>query len=270
MINYQATGNTLTKGRIPVRLFPSSEAIFQAMARDMADTIKDHNAKGLKTTFILPVGPVGQYPYFVEMVNQERISLKRCHFLNMDEYLTDSQQWIGMHEPLSFRGAMKRDVFEKIDRQLRIPASQWIFPDPKDLGLIQRTIEQIGKVDVTYGGIGINGHVAFNEAEEHTSAAVFAKRETRIITMSPETRTANAIGSLGGSLDLMPRYAVTIGMRQILASKRIVLGVFRPWHRAVLRKAIFAPVSASFPVTLLQNHPDSVILANDIAQEKPF
>ena len=136
MINYQATGEALTKGKIPVKLFPSSAAIFQAMARDMADTIKEHNAKGLATTFILPVGPVGQYPYFVDLVNQERISLKQCHFLNMDEYLTDSQEWIPASDPLSFRGAMRRDVFEKIDEELRIPASQWIFPDPKDLGKV--------------------------------------------------------------------------------------------------------------------------------------
>ncbi|MDY6344719.1 MAG: glucosamine-6-phosphate isomerase [Sphaerochaetaceae bacterium] len=270
MINYQATGEALTKGKIPVKLFPSSAAIFQAMARDMADTIKEHNAKGLATTFILPVGPVGQYPYFVDLVNQERISLKQCHFLNMDEYLTDSQEWIPASDPLSFRGAMRRDVFEKIDEELRIPASQWVFPDPKDLGKVQRTIDKLGGVDVTYGGIGINGHVAFNEAEEHTSATVFAKRETRIVTMTPETRVANAIGSLGGAIDQMPRYAVTIGMRQILASKRIVLGVFRTWHRAVLREAIFGPVSAAFPVTLLQRHPDSVIMANDVAAERPF
>lgn len=267
---YQVEGKGLEEGKIPVKVYGSSEEIFSAMARMMADTIKEHDGKGIPTTFILPVGPVGQYPYFVDIVNKERISLKQCNFVNMDEYLTDAQTWVSEDDKLSFRGFMKKNVYQKIDESLRIPLTQWVFPDPKDLENVQRFIENVGGVDIAFGGIGINGHLAFNEAEDHTSASVFAKRETRIITMSHETRCANAIGDLGGAIDAMPRYAVSIGMRQILEARQVRLGVFRDWHRAVLRQAIFDAVSAHFPVTLLQKHHDALIMANANAATRPF
>lgn len=267
---YQTDEKALSRGKIPVKVYGSSEEIFSAMARLMADTIKEHNKKGIPTTFILPVGPVGQYPYFVDIINKERISLRSCNFVNMDEYLTDEQKWVSEDNRLSFRGFMRRNVYERIDNDLRILPEQWVFPDPLDLGSVQRFIDKIGGVDIAFGGIGINGHIAFNEAEDHTPVEVFAKRETRIITISHETRCANAIGDLAGAIDAMPRYAVSIGMRQILAAKQVRLGVFRDWHRAVLRQAVFDDVSAHFPVTLLQKHPDTIIMTNANATKKPF
>ena len=72
----------------------------------------------------------------------------------------------------------------------------------------------------------------------------------------------------GGAIEDMPRYASKVGMKEILSARKIILGVFRPWHRAVVRRACCGEVSASFPVTLLQNHPDATILVNDVAAEK--
>ena len=132
-----------------------------------------------------------------------------------------------------------------------------------------RKIQELGGVDICFGGIGINGHLAFNEAEE-VSAEEFAGRETRVLANSRETRCANAIGDLNGAIDAMPVYAITIGIKEILASRKVVLGVFRTWHRAVVRQAIFDTPSGHFPVTLLQNHKDAVILANNIASAKAF
>jgi len=267
---YQKEGQELFKGKIPVRVFGDSDEVFKTMASIMIETIKENNKLGKTTTMILPVGPIGQYPFFVEEVNRQQVPLKDCWFINMDEYLTEEQQWVPVGHRLSFRGFMDRNVYGMIDQVLANAPEQRIFPDPRDLCGVQRVIERLGGVDIAFGGIGINGHLAFNEAEDTTSVQAFAKRETRIITMSNETRCANAIGDLGGAIDAMPRYAVSIGMRQILGAKRIRLGVFRDWHRAVLRQAIFGEVSAHFPVTLLQNHPDAMILSNANAAKRPF
>ena len=108
--------------------------------------------------------------------------------------------------------------------------------------------------------------------EKGRFSAVFdaaAPADARVLAISPETRTANAIGDLGGALEDMPRYAVTIGMKEILSAKRVRLGVFRPWHRAVLRRAACGEITSAFPVTLLQRHPDAMLLANDVASELP-
>ena len=95
----------LSKGpKFPLIIMKDNAEVFKSMADEMADTIVEHNAKGEKTVFICPVGPVGQYPYFVDRVNSEKISLKNVWFINMDEYLDDNKEWVSIDHPLSFRG----------------------------------------------------------------------------------------------------------------------------------------------------------------------
>ena len=66
-----------------------SGEVFYEMAKEMVETIEAHNQEGTTTVFICPVGPVGQYPIFVRLVNDRRTSLKNVWFINMDEYLND-------------------------------------------------------------------------------------------------------------------------------------------------------------------------------------
>ena len=151
-----------------------------------------------------------------------------------------------------------------------MPPEQRVFPDPSHPGKLDKLIEELGGVDVCFGGIGINGHLAFNEAREDLTAGEFAGLGTRVVTLNPETRTANAIGDRGGAIDAMPHIAVTVGMKQILSARKVRLGVFREWHRAVVRQAAYGPVTAHFPASLLQNHPDAVIYTNSVAAARPF
>lgn len=268
---YRYTPDTLLKNtRVPMKIMESSEAVFKYMAKEMAEEIEKNNGVGKRTVFICPVGPVGQYPHFVNLVNEQKISLKNVWFFNMDEYLTDDCEWIASDNQLSFRGFMNREVYSKINPELVMPEEQRIFPDPSDVNKSVKLLEELGGADICFGGIGINGHLAFNEAQSELSVEEFAALKTRVLKISPETRTSNAIGDLGGALEDMPVYAVTIGMNEILSSKRICLGVFRTWHRAVLRRTGCGEVSAAFPSTLLQNHPDALILVNDVAAEKAF
>lgn len=256
--------------KIPLAFPGDSAAVFAQIADDMIATIKEHNAAGIKTVMICPVGPVGQYPIFVERVNAERISLASCWFINMDEYLVDGDEWIAETDPLSFRGFMNRTVYSKIDPELVMPPEQRIFPDPKDPEHIARTIEKLGGVDICFGGIGITGHLAFNEPQSELSVEEFSELGTRTLSITPETRATNCIGDLGGALEDMPTRCVTIGMKQILGARKVRLGVFRDWHRAVVRRSAYGEITPAFPATLLQNHPDALIYVNDTAREQAY
>lgn len=259
----------LAAPKVPIQVLADNTAVFQAIAREMADEIKRHNAQGKTTVFICPVGPVGQYPYFVDMVNGEGISLKNVWFLNMDEYLTDEKEWIDKSHPLSFRGFMDRVVYTKVKPELVMPEDHRIFPDPKDPENMRRTIRALGGVDICFGGIGINGHVAFNEAQDGLTPDQFRALPTRVLEISRETRTANAIGDFNGAIDDMPKWCVTIGMSEIYSAKKIRLGCFRDWHRAVVRHACYGDVSAHFPVTLLQEHPDALLRVTEFVANLP-
>lgn len=249
----------LSAPRIPMEVYEDKPAVFEKIAREMADIIKEHNDADKTTVFICPVGPIGQYPYFVDIVNREKISLKNCWFINMDEYLGDDMQWIPMDHPLSFRGFMERTVYSKIDDALNVPEDHRVFPDPNNLDYIPALIEKLGGVDVCFGGIGINGHLAFNEADASLSPEQFKQLKTRKLAITPETRTANAIGDFGGRLEDMPTHCVTIGFNEIFNARKIRLGIFRDWHRAVARRSGYGEITADFPVSMLQEHPDALI-----------
>ncbi|HIX34602.1 MAG TPA: glucosamine-6-phosphate isomerase, partial [Candidatus Gemmiger avium] len=85
---YQISAQDLGKdAKVPILKLGDSGEVFYELALEMLNCIKANNAAGKKTVFICPVGPVGQYPIFVRLVNRERVSLKNCWFINMDEYL---------------------------------------------------------------------------------------------------------------------------------------------------------------------------------------
>lgn len=255
--------------KINVLKLGDSGEVFYEMALEMVNAISENNALGKNTVFICPVGPVGQYPIFVRLVNLYNINLKNVWFINMDEYLDEEKQWINIEHKLSFRGFMNREVYSKIKPQLLMPEEQRVFPDPNNLENISNTINKLGGVDICFGGIGINGHLAFNEPED-IKPEEFAKKTTRVLEISRETRTINAVGDLNGAIDVMPKYCVTIGMKEILSAKKIRLYCFRDWHRAVVRQAVYGEISAHFPVTLVQNHPDAKITINSNAAQQAF
>lgn len=252
-------------GRLDV--LPDAASLFQRMARTIADEIKANNLAGLPTRLILPVGPVGQYPLLVQLCNRERISWRNVFTFNMDEYCDWQGRAIPADHPLSFQGYMQRVVFSQLDAELRIPPDQVHFPDPQRLDALSERIRTLGGIDTCYGGIGINGHVAFNEPPafpyHRVSPGQFRQSLTRVVPLSPESTVMNSIRNLGGSLAEFPPQGVTIGMGDIFAAHRIRL--YCPggaWQRAVLRRAILDEEDVTCPVTLLRQHADLLITAD--------
>ena len=126
---YKCTPEELMKNaKLPFRVMESEEAMYDEIARIMADTIKKNGGK--RTVIICPVGPVGQYPKFAEIVNRERISLKNAVFINMDEYLGDDGKAIDYDNVLSFHKTMDEMLYSRIDKELLMPEENRMFPEP--------------------------------------------------------------------------------------------------------------------------------------------
>lgn len=248
----------LFEGKIPLAVFENAEKVFQDMANIMVDTIIQNNLAKKKTLFIVPVGPIGQYRFFVNRINREKISLKEVTFIAMDEYLDEKGELLNENHPLSFRKIIKENCYDLIDPELIMSERQRIFPTARNGKLIEEIIEKQG-VDICFGGVGINGHLAFNEPQENMSVDVFRNLSIRVQKIAKETKVINSLNELEGAYYLVPDYAITLGMKQILKSHKIRIACFRPWHRSVIRRALFGDVSSQFPVTLLQEHPDALI-----------
>lgn len=229
------------------------------MAMDMYGVIRENNQKKENTVLILPVGPVTQYPILVKLINRTRLSLKNVYIFNMDEYLDENMQILSPDHFLSFKGYMQKEFYAKIDPELSVPEENRYFPTPNDNGFYWNRMQELGGVDICFGGIGINGHIAFNEPPEEDFPMTideFSSLPTRIVQLSREVRVVNAINEMSGYYQDMPTHCVTVGMKEILSAKKIRLYVMRDWHRGVLRQALHGPITTATPVSLLQNHPD--------------
>src|SRR5213078_3220514 len=108
--------------------------------------IREGQRRGKHATFIVPVGPVDQFPILAETVNQQRVNCRDVCFINMDEYLTDEDRWIDIDHPLSFRGFMNRLFYDRLDPELAPKPENRVFPDPADCGAVQKLIDRRGGV----------------------------------------------------------------------------------------------------------------------------
>lgn len=247
--------------------------LYWKMAIEVFETIKENNEKGEDTVMIVPYGPLGPYSRLVWLVNKYRLSLKRCHFINMDEYLTDDLKYLDKSDPLSFRGGMDRIFYNLIDDELNIPEEQRIFPDPVKPEFIEEYIRKQGKLDMAWGGVGITAHFAFNEPPEPgetMSNEEFANLPTRVLKIARETLTINAFMNCAADLDGIPQNCITVGMREAFMAKKVRMCMPRDWNAAALRKILHGPVTCKIPCSLFQNHPDAKIYAASVALASPI
>lgn len=251
---------------VKVRIVKDAQALAQDFAKSLLDEIE--HAAGKPCTLIVPVGPVDQFPILADLINQRKLSCKNVVFINMDEYVTDDGEWIPETHPLSFRQFMDKQFYGLIHRKFAPPRENRIFPDPHDLDAIERIINARGQVDACFGGIGINGHLAFNEPPgpgETTTVEHFATRTTRVLNLSRETRTINSV-TVGGEISIIPQRAITIGMKEILASRRLRFYCNRPWQSGVIRRVLHGPVTPACPASLLRSHSDvSITITEQVA-----
>jgi len=257
---------------IAVEILETNEDLYHDMARTMLNQVAANEAAGRPTVFILLVGPVGQYRRMARICNRERISLRDLVTFNMDEYLDDDGDWLPADHPLSFRGHMKRSFTDLLDPELAPLPENVIFPDPRDPDAIQRRIDEIGGVDICYAGIGINGHIAFNEPPEPGEECAkdeFAARPTRVLELSRETRLINSVTVADGNRDIIPTLAITIGMREILAAREVRLYANRDWQRAVVRKVLHGPVTPAVPCSYLQEHSNASLTLTEFVAQPP-
>lgn len=256
---------------VAIRVKGDMASIATDLAHAMRDEIVRARDAGRGATLIVPVGPVDQFPILARLLNEEKISCRDVVLINMDEYLTDTDEFVPESHPLSFRGYMNRAFYDLLHPALAPPAAHRVFPDPRNLDAVPRVIAQRGGVDAVFGGIGINGHIAFNEPPEpgeKCSVEEFADRPTRNLTLSRETRTINSV-TVGGDIAAIPHRAVTVGMKEILAARRLRFYCNRPWQSGVIRRVLHGPLTPACPASYFRTHADAVVTVADYVANPP-
>lgn len=262
------------EAQVPFRILPDNRGLLEDFADSIIREISQGNRRRQPTRLILPVGPTAQYRRVVEISNRRHISWQNVHVFMMDEFLDWQGRPIPVTHPLSFEGFMRREVFGRLDPALRIPEGNVAVPHPQRLDEISERIRSVGGIDCCYGGIGYHGHVAFNEPPlsrwHRVSVAELRESLTRVVVLGDDSIVVQSIHSAGGSAAAIPPMAVTLGMKDLLASRKIRLYCAAgERHRTIFRITVAGGVSIDFPSTLVQGHPDAEVIT-DAATAQPI
>ena len=233
------------------------------MARDFVDEIRLSGNNPFRA--IVPCGPKCWYAPFTRIINQEKISLKNVTIFHMDECLNWQGELLPKNHPYNFRTYMEKYFYEGIDHELSIPPNQRFFPEPGSIELIKKKITE-APVDITLGGWGQDGHVAYNQARRDPYNEITIEQlrnsELRIQNNNYDTVIALAQRSFGAAYQFVPPMSITLGMKECLSAKKIRLySDTGAWKQTALRVALFSEETTEYPITLLQKHPDALLTA---------
>jgi glucosamine-6-phosphate deaminase len=251
--------------KVPFRLCKDADEMGQIMARELVDEIQVHNARNEVMRAIIPCGPNCWYAPFTALVNQEQVSLKNLVVFHMDESLDWQGKPLPRKHPYNFRGFMEEHFYDPVDADLSVPEENRRWLEVKNMEEIAAQIAA-APIDITYGGWGQDGHVAYNQARRHpfSHVSIDDMRESTVRVQENNIDTLLAISQrlFGAAYQFVPPMSVTLGMKQILPSRKIrVFSDTGAWKQTALRVALFGPLTAEYPMTLLQEHPDVLITA---------
>jgi glucosamine-6-phosphate deaminase len=251
--------------RIPFRLCVDSAEMGRMMARELVDEIREHNQAGKVTRAIIPCGPSCWYGPFTDLVNCEKVSLRNLIVFHMDECLDWQGNELPLRHPYSFRGFMEKAFYGPIPEDLNVLPENRVWLNSRNIKAVS---ERIGEapVDIAFGGWGQDGHVAYNQARRnlfsHLSVDDLRLSSIRVQENNPDTILALAQRTFGAAYQFVPPMSVTLGMKEILAAKKIRLfSDTGAWKQTALRVALFSPITVEYPITLLQEHPDTILTA---------
>lgn len=256
-------------GKYDFRFVSTHDDLCNAFARELVDLIKIKTKKNEMTKVILPVGPL-DYKSFAALCNKENISCESLVIFSMDEYVFANDTAVPFDHPLSFRAFYQQNLLDVLDDDKKLPTEQLIIPDPLDLDMVHRKLDQYGEIDITYGGFGINGHFAFNSPPRvDVDLDEFKNTSVRIVETREGDTIQMAIGGTMGNIEMIPPKGCTLGIKELLSAKLIHLTFMRSWHAGVLRRALFGPITPQFPGSLVQLHPNVRVTITDIAAQLP-
>jgi glucosamine-6-phosphate deaminase len=221
----------------------------------VAETITKNNAAGKTSLVSFPGGetPLGMVREFVDLVNRGDIDISRTRYVSLDE-------WVGLGAETSGSCAhfFQTNIFEKLKKSfLEYHIINGKAADMRaECFLLDDFIAKYGPLDVSVLGIGLNGHLGFNEdgVDFNLNAHVIPLSETTKKVMGKYFEREYAL-----------EYGVSQGLKQIMAAKKVVLIASGAHKAAILIKALEGPVSNAVPASILQQHKNYVVFADKAA-----
>ncbi|MCI5529585.1 MAG: glucosamine-6-phosphate deaminase [Blautia sp.] len=198
--------------------------------------------------------PIGTYDNLVSMYESGNLDFSRVRSVNLDEYMG-----LGGDNDQSYRYFMNKHLFERVNIDMtntHVPDGT-VLDSEKACAAYNALLAEMGTIDLQVLGIGPNGHIGFNEPDDHFAA------ETHCVDLTDATIQANK-RFFENEADV-PRKAYTMGIGNIMSAKMIVLVANGKNKAKALAAALKGPVTPQCPASILQFHPNAIIIADEDA-----
>ncbi|MFH1412506.1 MAG: glucosamine-6-phosphate deaminase [bacterium] len=198
----------------------------------------------------LPTGrtPLGMYEELVEEFKQGELSFKQVKTFNLDDYVK-----VPKNHPASFHNYMKKNLFEHVD----FKKENIFMLDGTARDLVwecddyERSVKEVGGIDLAILGIGLNGHIAYNEPGTEFDS------ETHVVELAESSKK-----SITKDFDdnKIPAKAITIGIGTIMSSRHIILLASGKNKKEIIKKALHNPITEDIPASVLQKHSNLTVI----------
>ena len=231
------------------------EKMSEAAAALLADVLseKEDALVGLATGS----SPIGLYKKLIEWNKEGTINFEKVRTVNLDEYVG-----LPRESKNSYYSVMHEFLFDHINikkENTYLPNGMNDNPD-EECESYKKLIESLGGVDVQILGVGHNGHIGFNEP------GTSFESDVHVVELTNDTINANK--RFFESEDDVPKKAITMGIGTIMKAKKIILIASGESKADIMKKIIEGPVTEDVPASVLQNHPDCIIIADKDALSK--
>lgn len=211
-------------------------------------TLKPNCVLGLATGS----SPVGAYQQLAKWYEEGKLDFSQVHSVNLDEY-----DGLTPDHDQSYAYFMRHNLFDHVNIDLKNTNVPSGISGDNECERYDKLISDFGGIDLQLLGLGVNGHIGFNEPDDHFSLG------THKVTLTESTREANK--RFFASIDEVPTHAYTMGVRDILQARRVVLVANGKNKAEAVKKAFFGPVTPEVPASILQYHKDFILVADEEA-----
>jgi len=232
---------------------------YQQMSRQAANIISAHVILKPNCVLGLATGstPIGMYQQLIEWYKKGDLDFSQVKSVNLDEYVG-----LAPTHDQSYRYFMQTNLFDHVNIDVaNTNVPNGLAADPQaECQRYNQVIRDLGGIDVQVLGMGHNGHIGFNEPDEAFEL------ETHVVDLQESTIQANS--RFFASEADVPRQAMTMGIKSIMQARQILVVVSGEDKADIVKKAFTGPVVPQVPASILQMHPNVVLVGDKAALSK--
>lgn len=232
---------------------------YEEMSREAARLISTRIRRKPNLVLGLATGstPLGLYRELIQLCETQGLDFSKLTTFNLDEYVA-----LPPHHEQSYHHFMRENLFRHVNiepRYVHVPNGM-VEDIQAHCEWYEEQIVRAGGIDIQVLGIGANGHIAFNEPGSSLGS------RTRVKTLTRQTRDDNA--RFFGSLEQVPRYAITMGVGTIMEARELVMIASGEAKAEAIRAAVEGPLTAMVPASMIQMHRKAYVIVDRAAASK--